>query len=78
MRRNLAAVLAADVVGYSRLMGDDAEGTLSAPRRLGQWSLIGPVGRSARRLSISPASRWSTVVSGTGIDPRCAAASADD
>ena len=28
MDRRLAAILAADVVGYSRLMGDDEEGTL--------------------------------------------------
>ena len=27
--RRLAAILAADVVGYSRLMGDDEEGTLA-------------------------------------------------
>ena len=29
MERRLAAVLAADVAGYSRLMGDDGEGTLA-------------------------------------------------
>ena len=29
MERRLAAILAADVVGYSRLMGHDEEGTLS-------------------------------------------------
>jgi adenylate cyclase len=28
--RRLAAILAADVVGYSRLMGADEEGTLAA------------------------------------------------
>jgi class 3 adenylate cyclase len=28
--RRLAAILAADVVGYSRLMGEDEEGTLNA------------------------------------------------
>ena len=28
MERRLAAILATDVVGYSRLMGDDEEGTL--------------------------------------------------
>ncbi len=28
MERRLAAILAADVVGYSRLMGNDEEGTL--------------------------------------------------
>ncbi len=30
MERRLAAILAADVVGYSLLMGEDEEGTLSA------------------------------------------------
>jgi adenylate cyclase len=30
MERRLAAIFAADVVGYSRLMGEDEEGTLSA------------------------------------------------
>jgi adenylate cyclase len=29
-QRHLAAILAADVVGYSRLMGKDEEGTLAA------------------------------------------------
>src|SRR5260221_14564862 len=30
VERRLAAILAADVAGYSRLMGDDEEGTLAA------------------------------------------------
>ncbi len=30
VQRRLAAILAADVVGYSRLMGDDEAGTLGA------------------------------------------------
>ncbi len=30
MQRRLAAILAADVVGYSRLMGDDEAATLAA------------------------------------------------
>jgi adenylate cyclase len=34
MARSLAAVLAADVVGYSALMGSDSEATLAALRRL--------------------------------------------
>ncbi len=29
MERRLAAILAADVMGYSRLMGEDEEGTLA-------------------------------------------------
>jgi class 3 adenylate cyclase len=34
MERKLAAILAADVAGYSRLMGVDEEGTLTALRSL--------------------------------------------
>ena len=30
-QRRLAAILAAEVVGYSRLMGEDEVGTLAAP-----------------------------------------------
>ncbi|MGA7866980.1 MAG: hypothetical protein WCA23_23825 [Stellaceae bacterium] len=39
--RRLAAILAADVVGYSRLMGEDEEGTLAALKTL-QRELIDP------------------------------------
>jgi adenylate cyclase len=41
VRRRLAAILAADVVGYSRLMGSDEEGTLVAVKALHR-SLIEP------------------------------------
>lgn len=34
MERRLAAIMAVDVVGYSRLMGEDEDGTLAALRRL--------------------------------------------
>jgi adenylate cyclase len=34
VRRQLAAILAADVVGFSRLMGGDEEGTLARIKRL--------------------------------------------
>ena len=34
VQRRLAAILAADVVGYSRLMGEDEAGTLGAVRRV--------------------------------------------
>ena len=34
VERKLAAILAADVVGYSRLMGEDEAGTLSALKTL--------------------------------------------
>lgn len=33
--RRLAAILAADVVGYSRLMGEDEAGTLAALKAAG-------------------------------------------
>ena len=39
MERRLAAILAADVVGYSRLMGEDERGTLSALTRLRKETL---------------------------------------
>ena len=42
MERRLAAILAADVVGYSRLMGADEAGTLAALRKL-RAELFGPV-----------------------------------
>ena len=41
VERRLAAILAADVVGYSRLMGADEEGTLAALNTL-RKSLIDP------------------------------------
>jgi TolB-like protein/class 3 adenylate cyclase len=41
VERRLAAILAADVVGYSRLMGHDEEGTLGALKALRQ-SLLDP------------------------------------
>ena len=34
MTRRLAAILAADVIGYSKLMSEDQDGTLAALRRL--------------------------------------------
>jgi len=34
MQRRLAAIVAADVAGYSRLIGQDEEGTLTAMRAL--------------------------------------------
>jgi adenylate cyclase len=34
VQRRLAAIMAADVVGYSRLVGQDEDGTLAAIRRL--------------------------------------------
>src|SRR3954464_14807053 len=42
VERRLAAILAADVAGYSRLIGEDEEGTLRALRSL-RRELIDPV-----------------------------------
>ena len=41
MERKLAAILAADVVGYSRLMGEDEAGTLDALKSL-RKDLVAP------------------------------------
>jgi adenylate cyclase len=41
MERRLAAILAADLVGYSRLMGEDEEGTLARLRDM-HAALVGP------------------------------------
>ena len=41
VERRLAAILAADVVGYSRLMGEDEKGTLAA-LKTAQRELIDP------------------------------------
>jgi len=40
--RRLAAILAADVVGYSKLMGEDETGTLSALREISR-SIVNPI-----------------------------------
>jgi len=47
VERRLAAILAADVVGYSRLIGDDEEGTLAALRAL-RRDVIEPTSAAAR------------------------------
>ena len=49
MNRRLAAMLMADVVGYSRLMGADEEGTLARAARRCARELIDPADRRARR-----------------------------
>jgi TolB-like protein/class 3 adenylate cyclase len=47
VERRLAAVLAADVAGYSRLMGSDEEGTLARPKAV-RKSLVDPAIASHR------------------------------
>ncbi len=51
MERRLAAILAADVVGYSKLMGEDEAGTLNRLKshlKHRQWALPGSIDRSPR------------------------------
>ena len=38
VQRRLAAILAADIVGYSRLMGADEAGTLARLKTLRRWA----------------------------------------
>ena len=40
VQRRLAAILASDVVGYSRLMGEDEEGTLAALTQPGSSKFV--------------------------------------
>jgi TolB-like protein len=47
LERRLAAILAADVVGYSKLMGEDQQGTLEALREL-RVDVLGPIVRKHR------------------------------
>ena len=47
MERRLAAIVATDIVGYSRLMGEDEPGTLSAVVHL-RNAVIDPESRSQR------------------------------
>lgn len=64
LERRLTAILAADVVGYSKLMGEEKEGTLAAlkairreltdPRIVGHR---GPRGYLAAPLTMKPATR---------------------
>jgi class 3 adenylate cyclase len=58
--RRLAAILAADVVGYSRLMGQDEAGTAKAVREGHEAStpiVVGTAAASSRRRAT--ASSWS-------------------
>ena len=65
MERRLAAILAADLVGYSRLMGADEEGTLARLQVLQSTVLdpgkadhrYGPVGHGTILLSPVPGTR---------------------
>ena len=58
MERRLAAILAADVAGYSRLMGEDEVGTLSALRQLRTEILIPKVDTHSGRIVKSMGDGW--------------------
>ena len=51
VERRLAAILAADVVGYSRLMGEDEEGTLVALRAVRRE--LGDINRPRARAKVA-------------------------
>ena len=55
VQRRLAAILAADVAGYSRLMGEDEAGTLSAAVSTTVFRIA-----STTRSDWSVASRWTS------------------
>jgi class 3 adenylate cyclase len=53
--RRLAAILAVDVVGYSRLTGEDEAGTHQVKTLAARWNR-GPANRPVDRQSTSPGS----------------------
>ena len=72
MRRSLAAVLAADVAGYSKLLGEDAEGTLTSLRRL-RTEIFGPTVASRRgRVVKSMGDGWIVLFSAASDAATCA------
>ena len=72
MRRTLAAVLVGDVVGYSRLMEKDAEGTLEALRRL-RAEVLGPMVAARRgRIVKSMGDGWVVLFSAASDAVECA------
>jgi adenylate cyclase len=71
VERKLAAILAADIAGYSRLMGADEEGTL-ARLKAHRRELIDPKSNSTRAASSTPPARM-LVGFGSVVDAlRCA------
>jgi len=58
MERRLAAILAADVAGYSRLMGEDEAGTLSALRQFRTELLAAKVSRNRGKVVKSMGDSW--------------------
>src|SRR3954466_13097432 len=65
--RRLAAILAADVVGYSRMIGDDEPGTLAALRKI--WSeLFNPAVASHRGRVVKMMGDGALVEFGSAVD----------
>src|SRR5215469_2513326 len=72
VQRRLAAILAADVVGYSRLVGIDEEGTLAALKDL-RKSLIDPKITEHRGRIVKNTGDGALVEFGSAVDAvRCA------
>lgn len=72
MIRKLAAVLAADVVDYSRLMGADSEGTLASLRRLRKELFRPTVAGYRGRVVKSMGDGWIVTFSSTAEAVNCA------
>jgi class 3 adenylate cyclase len=54
IERRLAAILAADVVGYSRLIGEDEEGTLAALRTMRREIIASTIAEHPGRIVKTP------------------------
>jgi adenylate cyclase len=84
MERRLSAILAADVVGYSRLMGEDEAGTLAVLKSL-RTELIEPKaeqhrGRIIKLMGDGVLMELGRVVDAVGyaVDVQCAVQSRND
>jgi len=71
VERKLAAILAADMVGYSRLMGEDEVGTLTALKRMGHAGAIvlGDKGSFTAKRKVLEAAGATVVDTPTEIGP---------
>ena len=68
MNRRLAAILAADVVGYSALMAEDEAGTLEALRRL-RREVFRPMTGPGNFAALHKSQRWRFAPSAIQIRP---------
>ena len=75
VERRLAAILAADVAGYSRLIGADEEGTLRRLKALRAEGIYPKIAESGTPQSVSrDGSRWTTLISAASATVANAAA----